>query len=57
MRSQMKAGKIDNSEKWMVIRLLQYKYSPSTNMPDANIISETVGHMFDEILFQFMFSD
>ena len=27
-------------------RLLEYKYSPSQQMPDHDIISEMMGHMF-----------
>ena len=49
MRTQLKAGKIEDSKKWMVLRLLQYKYDSLTVMPYADIISERVGHMFVSI--------
>jgi hypothetical protein len=46
MRAQMNAGKIGDSEKPMLFRLLQHKYSPTENMPDADVISEAMGHMY-----------
>ena len=48
MRAQMNAGKLDESEKVPLLqRLLQYRYAPSNvMMPDHDIISEAMGHMF-----------
>lgn len=48
MRAQMIAGKIDHSEKTpMLQRLLRYQYPTSnTNMPDHDIISECMGHLY-----------
>ncbi|KII94544.1 hypothetical protein PLICRDRAFT_47583 [Plicaturopsis crispa FD-325 SS-3] len=46
MRAQMNAGKACDEEKIPLLqRLLQFKYSPSTPMPDHHIISENMGHM------------
>lgn len=45
MRAQINAGKIGDSEKPMLVRLLQYKYSSDQSMPDLDIISEAMGHM------------
>lgn len=42
----MNAGKIGDSEKPLLSRLLQAKYSTSESMPDLDIISEAMGHMF-----------
>ncbi|KZP09980.1 cytochrome P450 [Athelia psychrophila] len=44
-RAQMNAGKIGDSEKPLLSRLLQAKYSTSESMPDLDIISEAMGHM------------
>lgn len=42
----MNAGKIGDSEKPMLVRLLKHKYGSSTEpMPDLDIISEAMGHM------------
>lgn len=45
MRTQLAEGKIDSSDKWMVVRLLERQGS-SAAMSQTDIISETVGHMF-----------
>lgn len=45
-RSQMNAGKIADCEKPLISRLLQYKYPSNQSMPDLDIISEAMGHMF-----------
>ncbi|KIM73902.1 hypothetical protein PILCRDRAFT_717573 [Piloderma croceum F 1598] len=46
MRAHMNAGKIGDTEKPMLVRLLQYKYPFSTEyMPDLDVISEAMGHM------------
>lgn len=47
MRAQVNMGKLGESEKVpMLQRLLQHKYSPNQQMPDHDIISEMMGHMF-----------
>ena len=47
MRAQMNSGKAGETEKIpMLERLLQYKYSPSQSMPDHDIISECIGHLW-----------
>ena len=47
MRAHMNAGKIGDTEKPMLVRLLQYKYPSSTAyMPDLDVISEAMGHMY-----------
>ena len=47
MRAQMNAGKAGETEKHpMLERLLQYHYSPSQPMPDHDIISECIGHLW-----------
>jgi hypothetical protein len=48
MRAQMNAGKVGEAEKVPLLqRLLQYRYaSPNAMMPDHDIISEAMGHMF-----------
>ena len=50
MRAHMNAGKIGDSEKPMLLRLLQYKYASSSSeyMPDLDIISEAMGHMYGD---------
>ena len=49
MRAHMNAGKIGDSEKPMLLRLLQYKYASSSEyMPDLDIISEAMGHMYGD---------
>ena len=54
----MNAGKIGDSEKPMLVRLLQYKYASSTEyMPDLDIISEAMGHMYVCSMTFFFFSD
>ena len=50
-RAQMNAGKIGDSEKPLLSRLLQSKYSPTESMPDLDIISEAMGHMFVYLLY------
>ncbi|KIM38750.1 hypothetical protein M413DRAFT_75635 [Hebeloma cylindrosporum] len=46
MRGQMNAGKFGDSEKVsMLQRLMNYRYAPSEQMPDHDIISECIGHM------------
>jgi len=53
MRTQLNAGKLGESEKIsMLQRLLQHKYSPEKAMPDHDIISELMGHMYALISFQ-----
>jgi hypothetical protein len=43
----MNAGKFGDSEKpSMLQRLMNYRYSPSEQMPDHDIISECIGHMY-----------
>lgn len=44
MRARLAEGKIDSSDKWMVVRLLERQGS-SAAMSQTDIISETVGHM------------
>jgi hypothetical protein len=49
MRAQMNAGKSanDSDKVPMLYRLLRYRYaSTDSMMPDLDIISETMGHMF-----------
>jgi hypothetical protein len=47
MRAQINAGKIGDFEKPMLARLLQYKYPSSTEyMPDLDVVSEAMGHMY-----------
>lgn len=48
MRAQMNAGKIGESDKIpMLQRLLRYRYSTNNElMPDHDIISECMGHMY-----------
>ena len=46
MRGQIKAGKIGDSGKPMLARLLEFGYGAEGPMPDLDIISETMGHMF-----------
>ncbi|PPQ92769.1 hypothetical protein CVT25_003878 [Psilocybe cyanescens] len=47
MRGQVNAGKIGDTEKIsMLQRLLGYKYSPTQQMPDHDIISECIGHLY-----------
>lgn len=47
MRAQMNACKVGDSEKMpMLQRLLQYRYASNELMPDHDIISETMGHMY-----------
>lgn len=48
MRAQMNAGKLEESEKVpMLHRLLNYRYaSTNKSMPDIDIISECMGHMY-----------
>lgn len=51
MRAQMNAGKIGESEKVpMLQRLLMHRYSSSDLMPDHDIISECMGHMYVPLL-------
>jgi hypothetical protein len=50
MRAQLNAGYLGEPEKIpMLRRLLQYKYSPGKAMPDHDIISELMGHMYVSI--------
>lgn len=50
MRAQLNAGYLGEPEKLpMLRRLLQYKYSPEKAMPDHDIISELMGHMYTSI--------
>jgi hypothetical protein len=48
MRAQINAGRLGESEKVpMLQRLLQYRYASSNElMPDHDIISESMGHMY-----------
>lgn len=47
MRGQLNAGKIGETEKLsMLQRLLRYRYSPTEQMPDHDIISECIGHLY-----------
>lgn len=50
MRAQMNAGKLEEEvekPKHMLVRLLQHRYNGSDElMPDLDIISEAMGHMF-----------
>lgn len=47
MRAQMNASRIEESEKSsMLQRLLQYRYTPDVQMPDNDIISECIGHLY-----------
>lgn len=47
MRAQMNAGSIGESEKHsMLQRLLKYRYAPDMQMPDNDIISECIGHLY-----------
>lgn len=47
MRAELNAGKLGESEKIpMLRRLLQHKYSSEQAMPDHDIISEMMGHMY-----------
>lgn len=42
----MNAGKISESEKPLLSRMLQAKYTSGESMPDRDIISEVMAHMF-----------
>ena len=47
MRGQMNAGKFGDPEKPSLLqRLMNYWYSPGEQMPDHDIISECIGHMY-----------
>lgn len=47
MRAELNAGKLGESEKIPLLRrLLQHKYSSELAMPDHDIISEMMGHMY-----------
>jgi len=47
MRAKMSAGKNEETEKVpLLYRLLRYRYPTDSMMPDLDIISETMGHMF-----------
>jgi hypothetical protein len=47
MRAELNAGKLGESEKIPLLRrLLQHKYSSEQAMPDHDIISEMMGHMY-----------
>ncbi|KAF4619446.1 hypothetical protein D9613_004739 [Agrocybe pediades] len=46
MRAQLNAGKIGDAEKLsMLQRLMSYWYTPTEQMPDHDIISESIGHL------------
>jgi len=55
MRGQIIAGKIGESEKVpMLQRLLSYRYSTTNDlMPDHDIISECMGHMYVQLMISF----
>jgi hypothetical protein len=59
MRAQMNAGKIGESEKVpMLQRLLQHRYSSCDLMPDHDIISECMGHMYVlRLLIKYLLTD
>lgn len=42
----MNTGKICESEKPLLSRLLKAKYSAGESVPDLDIISEAMGHMY-----------
>ena len=47
MRAQINAGKVGDSEKVSLLqRLMKYHYAPQQPMPDHDIISEHIGHMY-----------
>lgn len=47
MRAQINAGKVGDSEKMSLLqRLMKYQYAPQQPMPDHDIISEHIGHMY-----------
>ena len=46
MHGQIKAGKVGNSGRPIPARLLKFSYGAEETMPDLDIISETMGHMF-----------
>jgi hypothetical protein len=47
MRAKEGMGGTSDSERITLLqRLLEYKYSPEQQMPDHDIISEMMGHMF-----------
>jgi hypothetical protein len=47
MRAQMNAGRMGETEKHSLLqRLLRYRYSPDVQMPDYDIISECIGHLY-----------
>jgi hypothetical protein len=47
MRAQINAGKCGDSEKLSLLqRLMKYQYSVTQPMPDHDIISESIGHMY-----------
>lgn len=43
-------GTSDSERITLLQRLLEYKYSPQQQMPDHDIISEMMGHMFVPLL-------
>jgi len=47
MRARRKDGELDECDKVpMLYRMLQYKYSKDEPMPDADILSEAMAHMY-----------
>lgn len=47
MRAQINAGKCGDSEKLSLLqRLMKYRYSLTQPMPDHDIISESIGHLY-----------
>lgn len=59
MRAQMNAGKIGDSDKIpMLQRLLRYRYSTNNElMPDHDIISECMGHMYADLSVSLFLTD
>ena len=46
MRGQINTGKVGDLAKPMLTRLLEFNYGAEEPMPDLDIISETMGHLF-----------
>ena len=46
MHAKEGMGETSDLERVLLQRLLEYKYLPDQQMPDHDIISEMMGHMF-----------
>ena len=46
MHGQIKAGRVGDSGRPIPARLLKFSYGAEGTMPNLDIISKTIGHMF-----------